>query len=147
MLSPGKIPLAGIAFSFEVERRHEFYILKVIAPLIFIVAMSWLVFWIDPKQTSTQISVAVTAMLTLIAYRFVLGASLPRLPYLTRLDYFILAATILVFAALVQVVITSNYAQSDELAKAQGIDRVARWAFPVAFFLLAMEILVFRFGL
>ncbi len=147
VLSPGEDPLAGIAFTFEAQRKHEFFIFKVIAPLIFIVAMSWLVFWIDPRQAATQISVAVTAMLTLIAYRFVLGASLPRLPYLTRLDYFILAATFLVFAALVQVVITASYVQSDELAKAQRIDGFARWVFPTAFFLLTMETLVFRFGL
>ena len=147
VLSPGKDPLAGIAFSFEVQRRHEFFIFKVIAPLIFIVAMSWLVFWIDPRQATTQISVAVTAMLTLIAYRFVLGASLPRLPYLTRLDYFILAATVLVFATLVQVVITASYVQSEELAKAQRTDRIARWVFAAAFLLLAMETLIFRFGL
>ena len=147
VLSRGKDPLAGIAFSFEAKRKQGFFYLKVIAPLIFIVAMSWLVFWINPTQAATQISVAVTAMLTLIAYRFVLGASLPRLPYLTRLDYFILAATALVFAALVQVVITSNYAKRDELAKAQRIDRIARWVFPVVFCLLALETLVFRYGL
>ncbi len=147
VLSPEKQPLAGMAFSIEAERRQGFFYFKVIAPLIFIVAMSWLVFWIDPTQAATQISIAVTAMLTLIAYRFVLGASLPRLPYLTRLDYFILAATVLVFAALVQVVITSNYAKSDKLAKAQRIDRIARWVFPAAFLLLSLETLVFRYGL
>ena len=146
-LSPGEDPVAGAALTIEAERRREFFIFKVITPLIFIVAMSWLVFWIDPKQASTQISVAVTAMLTLIAYRFVIGASLPRLPYLTRLDYFILAATALVFAALVQVVITASYAQHDQLARARRIDRIARWAFPVAFIVLTLETLVFRFGI
>ena len=147
VLSPGEEPIAGIAFAIDVERKREFFLYKVIAPLICIVAMSWLVFWIDPKQASTQISVAVTAMLTLIAYRFVIGASLPRLPYLTRLDYFILAATALVFAALVQVVITASYAQQDQLARARQIDRVARWAFPAAFVVLALETLIFRFAI
>lgn len=147
VLSPEKQPLAGIAFSIEAKRKQGFFYFKVIAPLIFIVAMSWLVFWIDPTQSATQISIAITAMLTLIAYRFVVGTSLPRLPYLTRLDYFILAATALVFAALVQVVITSNYAKSDELAKAQRIDRIARWVFPAAFLLLTLETLIFRYGL
>jgi hypothetical protein len=34
-----------------------------------IVAMSWLVFWIDPKESGSQINVAITTMLTLIAVR------------------------------------------------------------------------------
>jgi hypothetical protein len=147
VLSPGEDPVPGIAFSFEAARDRAFFLFRVIAPLILIVAMSWLVFWIDPEQSSTQISVAVTAMLTLIAYRFVVGASLPALSYLTRLDYFILAATVLVFAALAQVVVTARYAASNQLAKARRIDRVGRWAFPTAFLLLALETLVFRFGL
>jgi hypothetical protein len=51
---------------------------KVILPLILIVAMSWIVFWIDPEESGIQISVAITTMLTLIAYRFAVGADLPK---------------------------------------------------------------------
>ncbi|MFV2073735.1 MAG: hypothetical protein ACC742_13935, partial [Thermoanaerobaculales bacterium] len=42
-----------------------------------IVFMSWVVFWIDPRHVGPRISVAVTSMLTLIAYRFLLGQLLP----------------------------------------------------------------------
>jgi hypothetical protein len=46
-------------------------------------------------------------MLTLIDYRFAVGTSLPRVSSLTRLDYFILAGNFLVFASLVEVMVTS----------------------------------------
>jgi hypothetical protein len=39
-------------------------------------------------------------MLTLIAYRFAVDSQLPRLPYMTRLDLFTLASTLLVFFSL-----------------------------------------------
>jgi hypothetical protein len=32
--------------------------------------MSWSGFWIDPVNANSQISIAVTSMLTLIAYRY-----------------------------------------------------------------------------
>ena len=62
--------MAGYAFEFSANRREEYYVLKVILPLLFIVMMSWVVFWIDPEYSGTQIGVASTSMLTLIAYRF-----------------------------------------------------------------------------
>jgi hypothetical protein len=36
-------------------------------------------------------------MLTLIAYRFSIGELVPKVAYLTRLDYFILGSTLMVF--------------------------------------------------
>ena len=52
---------------------------RIILPLLLIVAMSWLVFWIDPELAGPQISIAVTSMLTLIAYRFMVGGMLPKI--------------------------------------------------------------------
>jgi len=86
--------LAGFTLSFEGERHIGYFIMKVIMPMILIVAMSWVVFWIDPKESGTQISVSITTMLTLIAYRFAVGMNVPRISDLTNLDAFILGSTI-----------------------------------------------------
>jgi len=129
--------------SFEGIRQHLYYIVKVITPLIFIVFMSWIVFWIDPKQSGTQISVAVTAMLTLIAYQFITGMTLPKIAYLTRLDHFNLAASIMIFSALVEVTISSWLARNDKLFQARRLDLVARWLFPIVFILAFLKTLVF----
>ncbi len=76
---PGGKVLAAVTFSFEATRRAGYFIGKVIVPLFMIVAMSWVVFWIDPRESGTQISVAITAMLTVMAYRFAVGTNLPKL--------------------------------------------------------------------
>ena len=47
-------------------------------------------------------------MLTLIAYRFAIGSEVPKLPYLTRLDAFILASSLLVFLSLIEVMLTTK---------------------------------------
>ena len=101
---PARQGLASLQVSFTAQRRAEYFIVKVIIPLVLIVMMSWVVFWIDPKEAGSQIGVSMTAMLTLIAYRFAVGTSLPKVSYLTRLDYFILTATILVFASLIEAI-------------------------------------------
>ena len=64
-------------------------------------------FWTDPANSNTQFSVAVTSMLTLIAYRFAVDTQLPRLPYMTRLDVFFLISTLLVFFSLIEVLVTT----------------------------------------
>jgi len=144
---PGVAKTAAVTFSFEATRGIGYFIGKVIVPLILIVAMSWVVFWIDPEESGSQISVAITAMLTLIAYRFATDSNLPKVEYMTRLDLFILGSSILIFASLVQVVVTSSFAKSDRLFKARYIDVWCRWLFPIAFVLVALETLVFRFVL
>ena len=130
---PGEAKTAAVTFSFEATRRIGYFIGKVIVPLILIVAMSWIVFWIDPKQAASQISVAITAMLTLIAYRFVLSGLLPRLPYMTTMDYFILASTLLVFLGLVLVISMSSLVRNNQDRLARHVEFVARLAFPVFF--------------
>ena len=124
---------ASFALVFRARRRSSHYILKVILPLVMIVAMSCIVFWIDPKEYGAQIGVATTSMLTLIAYRFMVGASLPPVPYLTRLDRFILGSTFLIFAALIQAVVTGILAKRDRVAVARRIDIWCRVVFPLAF--------------
>ncbi len=127
------IQLPGFVFSFEGERLLHHYVIKAIIPLALIVAMSWIVFWIDPKQVPNQLSVAVTTVLTLIAYHVALSGRLPDIPYLTHMDKFLFSSTILVFMALIEVVVTSNLSSTDRLASARRIDRKARWLFPLLF--------------
>lgn len=124
---------SGVALVLDVERRQGYYWIKVIAPLVLIVAMSWAVFWVDPRDGGTKISIAITAMLTLIAYRFAIGANLPAISYLTRLDVFILLSTILIYASLIVVLTTTVYTRKEKHQVATRIDEISRWAFPLFF--------------
>ena len=135
-----RISRASMVFSFEAQRRAGYYVWKIIFPLVLIVFMSWTVFWIKPENAGAQIGLATSSMLTLIAYRFILGNLLPRVSYLTELDYFTLGATILVFLALVEVVLTSGLAQAGKQAAAQRIAVGARLVFPILFALLVLAV-------
>ena len=127
------LKLPGFVFSFEGKRLLHHYVIKAIVPLCLIVMMSWVVFWINPEQVSNQLSVAVTTVLTLIAYHIALSGRLPEIPYLTHMDKFLFSSTVLVFMALIEVVITSHLASTNQMALARRIDLTARWAFPLLF--------------
>lgn len=127
------VDLASFTVEFAAARQAGHFVFKVIIPLILIVAMSWAVFWIEPNDASTQVTVSLTAMLTLIAYQFVIDAEVPDLPYLTRLDAFILMSSILVFLSLIEVLVTTKFAHRDRIALARAIDRRCRIAFPLLF--------------
>ena len=92
--------------------------------------MSFSACWIAPTQFGPRVGVGATAVLTLIAYRFALGSLVPRVSYLTRLDIFILGATILVLLALVETLAVHRYIELDRRERSTTMDRVARVAGP-----------------
>lgn len=137
-------PIQGMIFSLDVQRDKSYFKFKVIFPLVLIVMMSWLVFWIDPILIASQISVSVTAMLTIIAYRFALAGMVPRLAFLTSLDYFVMASNLIVFLAMIEVVYTAYLSTNGQLEKARKVDRNMRWIAPLIYFVVVTEILFLR---
>ncbi len=133
---PGARQIPGFKGTFQAKRHLGFYVGKAFVSVAIIVFMSWVVFWIAPEHVGPRLSVAVTSMLTLVAYRFLLGQGLPPVSYLTRLDYFLLGSTILVFIALIQVALTSAMNEERDQARSARINKMSRWAFPAVFLLL-----------
>lgn len=137
---PG-IEIAGYVMEFSAKRKSKFFVIKVIIPLILIVMMSWAVFWIEPLDANSQLAVAVTVMLTLIAYHFAVNDQLPDLPYLTRLDLLLLVSIVLVFFAFLEVMVTNKLANLGRIELARMIDRKSRIVFPAVFGVLSFLIL------
>jgi hypothetical protein len=133
-----EIRQAGFVFRFQAERYVTYYLWQILLPLTMVVVMSWAGFWVQRKEVGVRIGVATSSILTLIAQRFVLASLLPRLPYMTRLDYFTVGCTLLVFLALIGVVL-SSYLSSSTVNRdllARDIDQVARPTFPLVFAIL-----------
>ena len=81
---------SGIEVVVEIERDYQYYIFKVIAPIILILLVCWSVFWIHPRELESKLTITIICLLSLIAYNFVIDADLPKLSYLTIIDYIIL---------------------------------------------------------
>jgi hypothetical protein len=67
-------------FTIEVKRKFNFYIWKVFLPLLLMVLLSWTVFWIDSSELSSQVTISVTTVLTVIAFAFAISTNLPKVP-------------------------------------------------------------------
>lgn len=136
----------SVVLTVDIKRSISFFTLKVILPLMLIVAMSWLVFWIGPDLMASKISVGVTTMLTLIAYRFAIGGMVPRLSFLTGLDYFVLGSSVLVFLALMVVAFTAYLVEHGKVEQARKLDRISRWMAPGLFLAITVQTLWLQWG-
>jgi len=137
-VAPGAPVNPGIKLSFPASRRVTYYTIQVLIPLVAIVMMAYAVFWIAPTVVPTRVGVVVTTMLTLIAYRFMLANHVPRLPYLTRLDWFMLGATVLVVLALFTMAGTSYLVSREKESVVKKIDRAGRLLYPASFFVYSL---------
>ncbi len=141
--APEDTHYSRITWSLITMRNSGFYVWKVLLPLLLISMLSWAVFWIDPKEFSTQVTIAVTNLLTIVAFLFLTNDSLPRVGYLTWLDIYTLICMSGVLA--VTVLLVSNY----RLICAGREDRAhifqarLRWIMPVVFFSCLAALAVF----
>ena len=84
----------GLKLDILIERKHGYYIFKVILPIILILMVCWSVVWIHPRELESRLTITIVCLLSLIAYNFVIDAELPKLEYLTVLDWIILVSYI-----------------------------------------------------
>ena len=80
----------SIEISFPIERNYRYYILKILLPIIIILLVAWSCFWVSPKELEARLTVSIVCLLSLIAYTFVIDKDLPKLSYLTIMDYGVL---------------------------------------------------------
>jgi gamma-aminobutyric acid receptor subunit beta len=117
-------------------RHAGFYVWKVIFPLMLFVFMSWAVFWLDPGQVGTQIGLSATVMVICVIFMLNLGTVLPKVPYLTRVDRFVIGSLVLVFLALIEAVTSGTMAAKGKQELARKLDRWSRGVFPTSFAVL-----------
>jgi len=125
--------LAGIRMEVPVRRHVGYYFATIFASAAIIVCMAWMVFWMPVDATNPRISISVTSMLTLIAHRFVVGSELPRLSYLTQMDYFLLGATFMVLMGLMGVVTVARVTSQGNASLGVKLNGLFRWLYPVIF--------------
>ena len=79
-----------INIDLVIERKHGYYVFKIIFPIILILLVCWSAIWITPREIESRLTITIVCLLSLIAYNFVIDSDLPKLEYLTVLDYIIL---------------------------------------------------------
>ncbi len=77
-----------------IKRNFQHYLLKIMLPVFLILCVAWFVLWIPTEKYETRLNTSIIALLALIAYNFVFQDDIPKLEYLTDLDWFILLSYI-----------------------------------------------------
>ncbi len=139
---PEKQDYGRVTIGLEAERVPGFYISKVIIPLLLITIASWSVFWIKPQEFSTQISVAFTNLLTIVALLLVINDKLPRVGYLTLMDGFTAICFLSILVVILELLLTHRLVSIDNHTKAEHIHRLAQWVMPIGFILSNLTLLL-----
>ena len=100
MKSPGSYSMLIISFNFK--RRIGYYVIQVFFPDILVVAISWIVFWLDQDDMGGRVGLGITTVLTIM---FLLGSvnmSLPRVSYPKAIDWYLIGSFVFVFLVLME---------------------------------------------
>jgi hypothetical protein len=120
------------SFGFKGGRHLEYYIVRIFVPLLIFVLVSWATFFLDEYRK--RIDIGGANLLIFVAFNFAISGDLPRLGYMTFLDFilvamFVITGLIIVFnVGLRRLKITGR----EELAR--KIDAYAlKWIYPLAY--------------
>ena len=134
-------------FDFEVNRKSSYFIYKLVLPIIFLIGLSWMVFFINIKELESRLTISVVCFLSLIAYNFVVDDTLPKLGYLTFLDIFILISYLFSGLPTIQTVVVEWYSSNKGITLSHILDRFFRkyyfvsYLFTIVITVISFEIL------
>ena len=139
-------PYTGFLLHLEVQRMSAYYLFKIILPIMFILVISWSVFWVRGSQLEAKVNVTIVCLLSLIAYNFIIDEDLPKLAYLTFLDSFILLSYF--YTGIATILCVYSFVKKLSSGKDISIiDLRARWIGPLSYFGILFVTLVYFYNL
>jgi len=119
---------------------------KLVLPVFLIVLISTLSYWIDPEVAPARVGLSITCVLTQVAFSSAVSNILPRIAYMTWIDWYIMMAFIFNCFALLEYGVVSYYLQSggkdDEDKPHEKLDEACRWVIPLLFTIVAVSMIL-----
>jgi hypothetical protein len=129
-------------FLFEAPRHLDYYIFRIFVPILLIILVSWISFFL--KDFTRRIEISTGNLLLFIAFSFSLAENYPRLGYLTFLDAIMAITFIINSLVVVYNVILKRLEVGGQAAKVKRIDDVMDYMYPVIWLVaLGVTILIF----
>ena len=129
---------SSFIFRFFASRHLPFYIYRIIIPLILIIIVAWITFFLE--DYGKRVDATTANLLLFIAFNFTIAGELPRLGYLTYMDALLVGA----FAISVLIVAYNVYLKRQEKNErqtwAQKIDKYMIWLYPLGYTLAFLGI-------
>ena len=115
-----------VVLSIEVERRFSPYLVKIIIPLLIILLLAYLVFFVPAQELDVAVGLTVTSVLACIAIQLTLNDKIPNVGYLITSDRIFHLCYFLIMLAMAETVVTSNLTKMGKEAVSDRIEVFAR---------------------
>jgi len=113
--------------SLDYQRQSGFYLYKILIPLLVIVGIANTILWLPSQPAINRLAVVMTAMLTVVAFQWVVGQDMPVVSYITFLQAVLLFAFLLIGSKAVLIVV----GDVQDGKRRQHIMYHARWVYPL----------------
>ncbi len=135
-----------VEFDLKMQRRPKSYISKFIIPLLLLVIVSWITFWLSHEEfkTKDQLQSAVSTLLIIVAFNITASSLLPRTEYITYIDAVLFTSFIFVVISIATIVGIHLVQINSSPERALTVRKLAGLALPVAF-VIAQAVLFLSF--
>jgi hypothetical protein len=127
-------------FAIEIQRRWGFYFWRIILPLLIITTVSWSVLWMKNEALGSRLTVSFTALLTVVAFNFIVSDTLPRIAYLTFLDSLITLTYVWLALTIIQSVIICRRVGATSAENTEKSASISRWIIPLTYYLACLVV-------
>ena len=128
----------SITFKVEVTRPVNFFLWKMMLPVLIVLIANWTALLLHPTQLASRVAMTGTALLTTVFLEQGYSSNLPEVNYLVLMDKIYVVVYLLIIASLIQVVIQGALEKRhllNEFKRAQWVDKISVVVQAVAFIL------------
>lgn len=121
-----------VALEFTGRRHVLYYAIRIFLPMLVLVSVSWSLFFLDEYRK--RIEIAGANLLVFVAFNWVISDDLPKLGYLTFLDFILQWMFVVTGAAIVFNVMLRRMKLAGREASAAKLDNYAiKWIYPLSY--------------
>lgn len=123
-------------FEIDIERLKSVFILKILIPILIVLCAAYLSLFLPKKIIEAGISLASTALLSLIAFYFSISGSLPDVDYATKFDVLMIGSYTFILTTLGEVVWVNYFLRTDKKWSAFKTEKNMRIFLPLVYLFL-----------
>ena len=121
-----------VTLGFEGNRHILYYVIRIFLPMLVLIVVSWSLFFLDEYRK--RIEIAGANLLVFVGFNWIISDDLPKLGYLTFLDFILQCMFVVTGAVIVFNVLLRKLSVSGRLALAQKLDiYMIRWIYPLGY--------------
>ncbi|MXN66927.1 hypothetical protein GR183_18595 [Stappia sp. GBMRC 2046] len=131
------LPSSRFSFGFDGYRHLDYYAVRIFLPLFVFAFVTWATFFLEDYRK--RIDIAAGNLLIFVAFNFAISGDLPRLGYMTFLDFILIAMFIVTALMIVFNVALRHLEAKGRTEFAKRIDLYTlRWIYPISYFFVVL---------